>query len=1032
MTNRPIWLSVANRWIHRRSRKPNWATISPTCSRKQPAIRGCLLQAIPPLGVSTESLEDVFTEEPEVEAASGDDDPFGDAWLGDDDDLPQPADFSFDPDAIPEDSVGDDSASDASFDVPASVADAVVGEPQTDQPPESTTEDLGDLGDLGDFDAADDTFASMGEDLGDLGGDLDTMDEGLVPSGDDFGDLGDVATVDEQTDSPAEQPSPDIDDDGFSDEGGFDDFGGTDVASDGEFEDSGDLDVGAFASTDDPSADFGDLDQAVGEQSDSVPTGDDFDSDDSFDIPSVDESIEHLEEEGFSLGDFGEDFELGEESLDEFAGIDQSAEGEQDEEVAADDTLDAAGEERQFSDDEFTRIQQTLGSLPLNVKIAVEECIGESKGEAQHRAQLIDALIAGKTPVAIAEVLSKALDRRIVVPKGYLKRTGQQFEQDRQSFRYRLRTVYWPLLWRTTLAAGVLAIVGTLAYRYVYRPIHAGVLYRRGYQDAIEQRYDLATDTFERATELWLRDSWFLTYARAYVDQRQYDLAVEKYDQLVYGMDADDRAFLREMTVQRMLGDGFIRTNGDAIQIIDLINVHETGILEHAALQSRILADYERAQDLYSVLLFRDEFHYEALLGQGDNYLRHAEEDPDRYEDARLAYANLLRRYGDTDEILMRFLRLFVRRDNLDRVNEIVTVFERTTPNAAIDAQIYAEAAGYLLDNGQIQDVRNMLMKSFDTSPRVPELHYQLARYNRLIEAPQQEREALDNALITYEESQPLDRRRLRQFIDTMIRSGEYWHKRAELINAGREYQRARDRYDQAKQARFLPVDSELSRVYALQADVEYYAGGNLDRALVGYQAALADGYTTDDLLYKVGFIHYDAGRLQQAADSFFEIGAENQLVGPRNVLWARANTLYRRGIYPAAEAFYQELRDRLLAERAQIQNLLVDEDPDHRALLRYIAAVNNNLGISVFRQSQESVTNADRFSESVVYLQQSAEVSENFLRQSETGVRSGAKSIAFQNLSAVLGPTGPFVPQLIVELPRDLAGGLTNYLERP
>ena len=259
-----------------------------------------------------------------------------------------------------------------------------------------------------------------------------------------------------------------------------------------------------------------------------------------------------------------------------------------------------------------------------------------------------------------------------------------------------------------------------------------------------------------------------------------------------------------------------------------------------------------------------------------------------------------------------------------------------------------------------------------------------------------------------------------------------YTRERAELITAGREYQRARDRYDQAKQARFLAVDAELARVYALQADVEYYAGGNLDRALGGYQAALADGYTTDDLLYKVGFIHYDAGRLQQAADSFFAIGAENQFVGPRNVLWARANTLYRRGIYPAAEAFYQELRDRLLAERARIQNLLVDEDPDHRALLRYIAAVNNNLGISVFRQTQQSVTNAGRFSESVVYLQQSAEVSENFLRQSETGVRSGAKSIAFQNLAAVLGPTGPFVPQLIVELPRDLDGALTNYLERP
>ena len=955
-----------------------------------------------PFGRDAESLEAIFNEQPETEAASGDDDPFGGAWLGDDDDLPRPADFSLDPDAIPEEGASSDAADEEP--APADEAFGDLGDlgdlGAADEEPTPTDEAFGDLGDLGDLGASDEEPTPADEAFGDLGdlGDLGASDEEPTPTdeafGDlgDLGDLGDIAVGDEAANSPVDQPDAKLDEDVFSDVG---------------VEDSSDADP--FTSTDE-----------------------ELIVDDGFDIPSVDESLENLEEEGFSLGDFGEDFELGEESLDEFAGIDQGAEGEQDEQLAADDTLDAAGEERSFSDDEFARIRQTLGSLPLNVKIAAEECIGESKGEAQHRAQLIDALIAGKTPVAITEALGRALDRRIVVPKGYLKRTGQQFEQDRRSFPYRLRTVYWPLVWRTTLVAGALAVVGTLAYRYVYRPIHAEVLYRRGYRDALERRYDLAGATFERATELWVRDPWFLEYAQSYVDQRRYDLAVEKYDQLVYGMDPDDRAFLREMTAQRMLDEGFIRSNGDTIRIIDLINVHERGILEHAALQSRILADYERARDLYSILLFGDPFHYQALLGQGDNYLRHAAEEPDRYEDARLAYANLLSRYGDTDEILMRFLRLFVRRDNLDRVDEIVTVFERTTPDAAIDAEIYAEAAGYLLDNGRIQDVRDMLVKSYQTSPRVPEIHYQLARYNRRTEAPQQEREALDNALITYEESQPLDRRGLRQFIDTMIRSGEYWHERAELITAGREYQRARDRYDQAKQARFLAVDAELARVYALQADVEYYAGGNLDRALGGYQAALADGYTTDDLLYKVGFIHYDAGRLQQAADSFFAIGAENQFVGPRNVLWARANTLYRRGIYPAAEAFYQELRDRLLAERARIQNLLVDEDPDHRALLRYIAAVNNNLGISVFRQTQQSVTNAGRFSESVVYLQQSAEVSENFLRQSETGVRSGAKSIAFQNLAAVLGPTGPFVPQLIVELPRDLDGALTNYLERP
>jgi len=180
--------------------------------------------------------------------------------------------------------------------------------------------------------------------------------------------------------------------------------------------------------------------------------------------------------------------------------------------------------------------------------------------------------------------------------------------------------------------------------------------------------------------------------------------------------------------------------------------------MNHAALQSNVLANYERADGLYSIVLFGDEFNYDALLARGDNFMQWAAEDANRFEDARFTYATMLNRYGDTDEILMRFLRYFVQTDNEERVREVVNIFELISPDSEIDARIYAEAAGYLLDNGGYGRVRDMLVRATEADPLVPEAYYEMARYNRMNEAPVDEEAALQNAKERFEAADPLDR----------------------------------------------------------------------------------------------------------------------------------------------------------------------------------------------------------------------------------------------------------------------------------
>jgi tetratricopeptide (TPR) repeat protein len=855
----------------------------------------------------------------------------------------------------------------------------------------SLDDGLGDLGDLGDLDEG-----AGGDDLGDFDIDSSDVNDTPVPSGDDLssdaGDLGDLGDLDDLDDIAA--------DDTFGS-----DFG---TQIDADF---GDIDADDLS--EDP------LSEGVGSAFE-LPSDDDIE-----DLASVDD-FDSLDEEGFSLGDFGEEFDINEESIDEFAGLgdegDADAGGGEDlGEVGA-----APGEvaERELSDEEFSHVQQTLASLPLNVKIATEEAIGEGKGSAEQINDLLDQLIGGAPPVRIAQSVSKILSRKIEVPKGYQKRSGLAFEEEQRTFAYRFRHVILPIARVAVLVLAATAVIGFLGYQFVYRPIHAAILYQQGYQLALEDRYETANDTFDRAYELRPRDKWFVQYAELYVDRGQYQLAVEKYDQLVFGMDPEIRAFLREAVAENRLRDAYEvvrRGRRPAYPLIySLINVDREAILDHGALQSEVLANYRRADELYRVILFGDETDYDALLARGDNFMLWGEEDPRYFEQARVAYAQLLAAHGESDPILMRFLRYFVRMDNQREVERVVSVF-RNDPEAEVDPRIYADAAGYLMDRGQIADIRAMLIRAFQADSLTPEVHYELARYNRRVERELEERDALNNAKETFRLAEPLTPDRLTKQIDTDIRSGELWYRRGELLSAQRDFAAARERYDDALEAGFLAPHPELARVYAGLGDIDYYHSGDLAQALSHFNRAAADGYETEELNYKRGFIHYRNEDYEAAAELFYRIGSFNDLDGPDTVLYSRGNTQFQRGNFFAAEAFYREVLDRLQRRRDRIPTLLVEEDSTHRALIENLVRVNNNLGVTLYRSAVRANPRDPDVARALNHLRESTELQENYLRDAETGERAALTTLAFINMREILYPTEQYDPQIFAELPRDM-----------
>ncbi|TVR28923.1 MAG: hypothetical protein EA404_15940 [Spirochaetaceae bacterium] len=858
-------------------------------------------------------------------------------------------------------------------------ADESAAEPS--EPPQADFDDVDSFDLPEDFDSFD--FADLGADAedtedaedaeSDFADTLDTLDaepaEPAEPAElDEPAEPAELGEMDEAAE-PAEPAEP-----------------GADLAFDpGEFEiddevDEISLDAEEFDVADVPA----DEDDFAGADFDSSGfEGADFEAaDEEFGAEGADDLLEVDE---FSLGDFGAEFGVAEE---------EPAEADEDDlnpalaiSDAPPESIDASGPDVELSDEEFAALQRSLAGLPLNVKMAAEEIIGDNNASSGEIEKLVRQLVRGEAPKAIAATAGRILGKQLRLPKGYEKRTGSDYEAERSSIGYQLRHYVWPVLRLVASVALIVALLGFLGYNYLWQPLHARGIYLSGLEHLAEERYAVANERFAQAETFWRARRWFYRYAEAFVDQRQYGLAVQKYDQLLQHWPQDER-----------------------------------GILDYARLESQILGNYARAEELLQRLLDEDIHHYDALLAAGDNYMEWALSEPERYEDARASYARLIGRYGDSDELLMRMLHYFIRTDDWAEVQHLKRVFE-ADQRAEIDPLIYAELGGYLLDNNQPADVFDILMRSNaraeELDQLVPEVHYHFARYYRMVDNPIDEARALRNSRLFLESVEPLNRRRLGMLVDTYGRLAHYHYERDEFIDAEELYRSAIRRYEDARARNLLQPAPQFGRVYAGLGNIHYYVERNWEQALERYQQAETNGYRSREMSYRQGFVHYRAQRWEQALDQFFN-AAEGHTTNPP-LLLATANALYHSGSLYPAEGYYAELLDEKYRRRARIDTLLLDEEPEHRALIEYLIRGQNNLGVAYLGIARRE-TSPEMRRRAMEHLQASQELAVNYRRDPQTGARAETVNLSYLNLRDILYPLDEFDAQIYNAIPEDFS----------
>lgn len=701
-----------------------------------------------------------------------------------------------------------------------------------------------------------------------------------------------------------------------------------------------------------------------------------------FALPPTPESPhEDTEGEDFPLGDIGEQFGfVGEppatdEDLNPALAVGEPGRGR---------GREASGPDRplQLSDRDFRRLQATLATLPRNLRLAVAELIGEKGLAGEPLRQLLDLLVAGAPPREIAALTGRILGRRVVVPAAYARRTGLEFEEERGTFGYRFRRNILPILQTLVFAGLAIALVIFLGYRYVYRPFHALTLYGIGYEDLTHDELTRANDYFDRATLEWRIKGWYYRYAEGFIEKKQYAFAAAKYDALLRAYPGDRR-----------------------------------GIFDYAHMESAILGNYAKAEQLLDLILKAHPFDREALLAAGDNYLAWGGEDPSKYELARRDYALILEKYGVSNEVLFRMLRFFIKTDNYPEVEKLEQHFQ-ADKGIRVDPIAYAELGGYLIDKGRLGSVKDILMRALKVDHGLPEIHFNLARYFKATGDTSEEAKALANTLYFLQRSGPLTRSRLAMMIETYDLMGENLYGERRYLDAQQAYVRGINLYENALNQDQLRPAAAFGKLYSDLGDLNYYQSSNYAEALRLYRQAEANGYRTPELKYKEGYIYYRDQDWANALLSFYA-AAGNFSMNPA-LLYATANTLYKRSDFFAAEGYYDNLLRMLEQRRDEITNFQPDEVPADRILLTNLMKVYNNLGVTLNRIARRSA-DPGRYSQALVDLTKSSESFDQLTRNPSTMEPAQTINLAFINTKAILFPMPGYQVQLYNDLPKDL-----------
>ncbi len=845
------------------------------------------------------------------------------------------------------------------------------------------TEDLDPIEDLDSLDDDLDTSLNLDdfgstEDLDSIE-DINSLDDDLDTSLnlDDFGSTQDLDSI-EYVDSLDDESDTVSDLDSFEDLEEIEDLDDIEEFDDlEELSDISDEDLDTSPDTLDDDLGIQDIDIEDIEEIDDVNEIDELPDDTGFGSLSIEDevleeefgSLDDDEEDEFSLGDFGDSFNFDKEDTSSSLVLEEFEDKEEEEILQK--------EEITYTKEEFEQIKNTLRNLPLNLRMVIEEEVAENGLFGPKLEELVTLLIDDAPIKDIVKFVNKKLGHNVKVSPAFVKLTALDFEKQKQKFSYILINVVFPKLkwiFPITILGSLLFLAG---YFFVYKVVKSENIYKNGYELILQDRYEEAFDSFMDSFNVHRKSKWYHIYADTYLERKAYNYAEKIYLQIINENSSDLGAILK----------------------YSWMKAFEEGEFEKAA---NFLLDYVNHG-------YRD---YELMVTLGDIYMKWATYNSKYYEEARLWYAETMNKYGPKPDILFKYLNYFIETDNLQEVKNYRRMFEISS-DIKVDGDIYAKMAGYLMDKGIVDNVRETLFRGLNDNSRNPNLHYQLARYFASIDNYREVEKAARNAIFYYEYGGELTKEELSSLVDTKRILGDLYSKDEMYLAAEKNYKEASTIYENLLERNFVEKDEKFGKIYAGYGDIFYYAGNSYNSAKNLYTLAEENSYSTPELSYKKGFINYQNNDMESALVSFH--ASENIKENREQVMFAKANTLAFRGSYSSALTYYNMHLRYLQKIEEENETLYPADNQSHLALLENYIRLYNNIGVNLYKLKGDTA-----LPEVGMAFTKSTEYYDYLTRDPELLIRSGLKDLAYYNTKAVLYPTKNMELLMYNAIPKD------------
>ena len=664
------------------------------------------------------------------------------------------------------------------------------------------SEDL--LDDSESLDDLDEDLLDDSESLDDLDEDLLDDSEDLLDDSEDLLDDSEDLLDDSEDlldDSESLDDSDDLDDDLGSLDDLDDDLGSLDDLDD---------DLGSLDDLDDDLGSLDDLDDDLGSLDDLNDDSESFD-----DLDDDSESFDDLNDDSESFDDLDDDDDS--EGLDDLD--DDSDDSFMFENPFADKDSDTAGtsltDKLNLTEKQFQKFIENLNTFPLRLKLEIEKNIINDNADESFIGSLIRSVSDGSSPQSVSKNIKRNTGVLIDVPKGYKKLTSSEYEEILSSFPTRFRKELWPVLRLITLISMAFLGLSLLGFKFIFKPIYADYLYKKGIEYIADNKYLNSEEEFTYAYGFYPDNSQFEKYANAYLKKNKFKKAYNKYIELLGKLGADEPIGKYELAYDPEDKQGIIS--------------FATFLSNNYMLDN--YENYDLAQSYLKRILRKNREDYDALIASANVFLSHGdsiripesnkeftydkakekrfnEQIAQKIREKNNQYENLRKTLStinpmDADNRARQLgLRYYIRKDEYTKLKYLENELLSTVKPDEIDSVTFLELIEYLISKNKVEDLTNifsLLNKLEEAKGESLQLYFYKSKYFKLIEDYKKERAYLTKTISLLENEKKLkslNEKELKMEIESIYRLGELDMKASRFQNAKSEFLRAIKLYE--------------------------------------------------------------------------------------------------------------------------------------------------------------------------------------------------------------------------------------------